>query len=32
MGMVFLEVLKLMFDLRHPVGCGEEFPVRFGLP
>lgn len=31
-GMVFLEVLKLMFDLRPPVGCSENFPVRLGLP
>jgi hypothetical protein len=32
MGMVFLEELKLMFDLRHPAGGGENFPIGFGFP
>ena len=32
MGMVFLEVLKLIFDFRHAAGCGEDFPVNFRLP
>jgi len=29
--MVFLEELKVMFDLRHPAGCGEDFPIGFRL-
>ena len=32
MGMVFLEMLKLTFDLRHAAGCGEDFPVGFRFP
>jgi hypothetical protein len=32
MGMVFLEVLKLAFDLRHATGCGEYFAVGFRFP
>ena len=31
-GMVFLEVLKLIVDLRHAVGCGEDFLIGFRLP
>jgi hypothetical protein len=30
--MVFLEVLKLLVDLRHAAGCGEDFPIGFRFP
>ena len=32
MGMVFLEELKLMFDLRDAATCGEHFRIGFRFP